>query len=854
MMKKIYLALFLVILSAYSFAQGTETCTNISTTASSYTGVSWTGDNGLAWTSSDTRTDQTINGKAVGVRNGTVACSGIPNGIASISFQAKYIFSGSAASLTVKINGTALTTVISVPSSQTAPTTYSISNINISGSFNLEIVQTATGSRVAIDDITWTAYNSNLPNCTAPIAQPTLGSPSSTVNTASFVISPVVADGYLTIISTSPTLSATPVDGVTYTDGQSFGGGTVSNVGTSTNISEIGLTPATVYYFFVIPFNNTNCAGGPAYFTTSYPSISITTATPPACVAPSATTTAISYTATNSAINGSFPAVASADGYLVIISTSPLSGFAPSNGTSYTFGQTAGNGTVVKFGTGTTFSASGLNANTVYYFNVFALNTFSCLGGPQYFATPFGSSFSTNNSTSNQPLTYYNTTVGLSCAALKTELKTIITNGMTPKTYANLYDWLQTNPADLKPREVGTGSANVIWDIYSDRPGPANDPYNFNPASRCGNYSNEGDCWNREHSVPQNWFGANASPGSSGAESDCFHIFPTDGKVNGVRSNYIYGEVATASTTSQNGSKLGTSAFAGLTGTVFEPIDEYKGDVARGFFYFVTRYENNMPGYPASTTSTNNGAQAFDASTFPSIDINYLRLMLKWNNNDPVSQKERDRNNEGYNFQVNRNPYIDSPQFVARVWNAACPGLSTLPVDILLFGGKLNGNKINLTWEVANELNFLQYELERSFNGINFERIAVVKAIGQNSYAYADDVTNISGRRVYYRLKKVDKDGQYQFSKIFTMHIPINVQFAVLPNPVTNVLVMQFNQVVDANATVQIVDLSGRLLKQLTVAGLQQNFQIDVQDLAVGTYVIRFVNQGQNWFQRFQKM
>jgi endonuclease I len=854
MMKKIYLVLSLLILSVFSFAQGTETCTNIATTVSSYLAVSWTGDNGLAWTSSDTRTDQTINGKAVGVRNGTVACNNIPNGIASISFQAKYLFTGSAASLTIKINGTALLTTISVPSTQTTATTYSISNINTSGAFNLEIVQTTSGARVAIDDITWTAYNSNLPNCVAPTAQPTLNSPTSTVNTASFNIAPVAADGYLTIISTSPTLSATPVDGVTYTDGQSFGGGTVSNVGANTNITEIGLTPATVYYFFVIPYNNTNCAGGPAYFITGYPTISITTATPPACVAPSAATTSISFTATNSAINGSFPAVASADGYLVTISPAPLTGFTPANGTTYTVGQTVGNGTVVKFGTGTTFSASSLNANTVYYFNVFSLNTFSCIGGPRYFATAFASSFSTNNSTSNQPLTYYNTTVGLSCAPLKTELKTIITNGMTPKSYANLYDWLQTNPADLKPREVGSGSTNVIWDIYSDRPGPSNDPYNFNPATRCGNYTNEGDCWNREHSVPQSWFGANANSGSVGPESDCFHIFPTDGKVNSVRSNFIYGEVATATTTSLNGSKLGSSAFAGLTGTVFEPLDEYKGDVARAFLYFVTRYENNMSGYPASTTSSSPGAQAFEPNTFPSIDVNFLRLMLKWHNNDPVSQKERDRNNEGYNFQVNRNPYVDSPQFVSRVWNASCPNLGALPVDILLFGGKLNGNKINLRWDVANELNFLQYEIERSFNGINFERIATVKAVGNSSYVYADDVTNISGRRVYYRLKKVDKDGQYQFSKIFTMHIPMNIQFTVLPNPVTNVLVMQFNQVIDANATLQIVDLSGRLLKQLTVAGLQQNIQIDVQDLAAGTYVIRLVNQGQNWFQRFQKM
>ena len=90
--------------------------------------------------------------------------------------------------------------------------------------------------------------------------------------------------------------------------------------------------------------------------------------------------------------------------------------------------------------------------------------------------------------------------------------------------------------------------------------------------------------YNREHTVPQSIFNE-ALP----MKSDLHHLYPTDKYVNNRRSNYPHAVVATTKWTSQNGSKLGssdTTANFGLSAAnVFEPIDEYKGDIARTYFY-----------------------------------------------------------------------------------------------------------------------------------------------------------------------------------------------------------------------------------------------------------------------------
>ncbi len=191
-----------------------------------------------------------------------------------------------------------------------------------------------------------------------------------------------------------------------------------------------------------------------------------------------------------------------------------------------------------------------------------------------------------------------------------------------------------------------------IWDMYSDCSFPTGD--------KCGNYKNECDCYNREHSVPQSWWGG----GTGNQGSDIFHVIPTDGKVNGMRSNLPFGEVGSASYTSGNGCKVGTSSFSGYTGKVFEPIDEYKGDLARGILGAMTKWKGNW--------TESNGNVVFTGTYTKSSNFGLkpyaMNLFLKWHRQDPVSQKELDRNNGIEDTQGNRNPFIDYPELVEYIW------------------------------------------------------------------------------------------------------------------------------------------------------------------------------------------
>ena len=258
------------------------------------------------------------------------------------------------------------------------------------------------------------------------------------------------------------------------------------------------------------------------------------------------------------------------------------------------------------------------------------------------------------------PTCYYDGASGLTGYALKTKLSEIITNGHQDRGYSALMNAYKIGDLD-KYYE----NDNTILDMYSENPnGP--DPYNYVPGVKeCGNYSVEGDCYNREHIFPQGFFNS-----SSPMRNDYLHIYPTDGKVNGLRNNYPFGTVGTltGNTTtnpSKNGSKLGYSNFPGYSGIVFEPLDAFKGDIARSLLYFVTRYESRLQSF-----DYNDSNNPQDGSKGRSYDQWYINLLLKWHQDDPVSPREIARNNYAYTYQGNRNPYIDHPEYVTMIWTS----------------------------------------------------------------------------------------------------------------------------------------------------------------------------------------
>lgn len=244
------------------------------------------------------------------------------------------------------------------------------------------------------------------------------------------------------------------------------------------------------------------------------------------------------------------------------------------------------------------------------------------------------------------PAGYYDSAEGLTGNALKSALHNIIDNHNV-LSYNDLHDYFEFT--DKK-------SNGKVWDMYSDVPG-GTPPYEFSFVSsdQCGSYGGESDCYNREHSWPKSWFGGEVSP----MYSDLFILYPTDGYVNGMRSANPYGEVGSASWISMNGSRLGSCNVPGYTGTVFEPIDGYKGDFARAYFYMTVRYLGEDGGWPGSDMTT--GAQLKPWA---------LELMRKWDFEDPVSTKEINRNNEAHDIQGNRNPFIDRPEWADSIYGA----------------------------------------------------------------------------------------------------------------------------------------------------------------------------------------
>ena len=246
----------------------------------------------------------------------------------------------------------------------------------------------------------------------------------------------------------------------------------------------------------------------------------------------------------------------------------------------------------------------------------------------------------------NDSGTYYKDADGYKGKALKTRLYGII-NPHTTLSYSALWNAYKTTDK----RDDGK-----LWDMYSDITN-----YEIGGTAQGANYNKEGDSYNREHSLPKSWFG-----GASPMYTDLMHLIPTDGYVNNRRSNYPYGENNGERYASANKfCKLGNCTTPGGTGIVFEPNDEYKGDIARIYFYMATAYEAAIAGWSSKASG---GTEIFSKDEYkPFVDWQ-MNMLLRWAKEDPVSQKEIDRNNAVYAIQKNRNPFVDYPGLEDYVW------------------------------------------------------------------------------------------------------------------------------------------------------------------------------------------
>ena len=318
------------------------------------------------------------------------------------------------------------------------------------------------------------------------------------------------------------------------------------------------------------------------------------------------------------------------------------------------------------------------------------------------------------------PAGYYNGTEGLTGAARKTKHSAIITAGHNDNGYDGLYNGYPTTDSDHFYENDGT-----VLDMYSENP-TGTDPYTYRHGiKKCGNYSVEGDCYNREHIVPQSFFNQ-----QSPMRGDIHFVRPTDGKVNGMRSNYPFGAVNSPSFTSKNGTKVGPSSSPGYGGTVAEPIDEFKGDIARMVFYFVTRYESRL-----SSFSTGN---MLGGSPYPGLQAWEKDVLLAWSIQDPVSPTEIERNNASHVFQKNRNPFIDHPEWVQLIWGSQTVDTQAPSAPTNLAVLSTSTASANLSWTASTDN-----------VGVSYYRIFVNGVFHSNSNATTATVSGLAQGTTY---------------------------------------------------------------------------------------------------------
>ncbi|WP_086664035.1 endonuclease [Lentzea kentuckyensis] len=234
--------------------------------------------------------------------------------------------------------------------------------------------------------------------------------------------------------------------------------------------------------------------------------------------------------------------------------------------------------------------------------------------------------------TSTPPTTcdgYYQNACGKSGATLKSALNGIIKN-QTKLSYDAVWNALKVTDEDPK------NSNNVIL-LYSG-------------ISRAKSLNGGGnDNWNREHVWAKSHgdFGTATGPGT-----DLHHLRPEDVNVNATRGNLDF---------DMGGSQVPEAPDSKYDGDSFEPRADVKGDVARMIFYMAVRYEGT-DGFPnlELNNSVNNGTAPY---------MGKLSVLKQWSQDDPPSDFEKKRNDLiDSNYQHNRNPFIDHPEWVAAIW------------------------------------------------------------------------------------------------------------------------------------------------------------------------------------------
>ena len=339
--------------------------------------------------------------------------------------------------------------------------------------------------------------------------------------------------------------------------------------------------------------------------------------------------------------------------------------------------------------------------------------------------------------------------------------------------------------------------------------------------------------FNTEHTWPQSNFGE-AEP----MKSDLYHLFPTDNPANSIRANYPFGNVVSSVTWDSAGSKLGRNS---LNQIVFEPRDVHKGNVARSMFYFITRYPVNYGGFFTQTQEND---------------------FREWNELDPVGSVETARNNAIALLQLKRNPFIDHPEFVDRIYSFATsnvrPVLAVLCVlpSKVVFDSTIIGDSTSQQIFIANSgsgqlvvdsITISDSRFKLNINSISIDPYSSKKVLLQ---FIPDSIKNYNALVTVYSNAGNDEIVVTGFGKDNTVgtkdesNIPLAFSLEQnYPNPFNPSTLINWQSQTGTWTTLKIFDALGReietLINEYMGAGVHSTLYIVNSTLTSGIYFYR---------------
>jgi hypothetical protein len=182
---------------------------------------------------------------------------------------------------------------------------------------------------------------------------------------------------------------------------------------------------------------------------------------------------------------------------------------------------------------------------------------------------------------------------------------------------------------------------------------------------------------------------------------------------------------------------------------------------------------------------------------------------------------------------------------------------NNLPVTLISFTAIKSGDNAQLNWTTTLEVDNDHFDIERSNDGVNFVKVGMVEGNGSTTilhyYQYADDLTGLSGI-VYYRLKDVDVDGKFGYSKIIALRLDgssMSASFSAYPNPFNSNIKLTVNTIKNTNANINIINTAGqRLANQFVQLQTGQNIVVlqNLNSLQPGIYIVELVTEdGKNY-------